>query len=447
MKIAFYTLGCKLNQYESEALASSFRSQGFLIVPPGRAADIYIINTCTVTSKSDQKARRLIRKLSKEHPDASLIITGCYAELNPESILELGGNISIVPQSQKDLLLDFPVIFKKLLSGNDLPGQSRKVIGNLLKSHNEAAANRFRFEVSRFTFHSRAALKIQDGCDNLCSYCRVPLARGRSVSLFKREILNRVGRLEQEGYREIVLTGVNISSYFDAGTSLSDLLKLIVTETERVRFRLSSLEPDGITAGLLDVLSEKRICPHFHIPVQSGSDAILTRMHREYTAAQLREIVTRLKTVKAEPFLAADIIVGFPGESDKDFTATLRLVEELEFTKLHVFPYSPRPGTQAARLKDDIPSRVKKERSRVLREISDTMLLEYCKQNRGKTREAVLEGRTGHDGTTAWVGRTENYLPLIITGLPAESPHSGLLLRCEVFLSGDTYYGHFVDFI
>jgi len=421
MRAAFYTFGCKLNQSESEALASSFRNQGFLIAPADQTADIIIINTCTVTSKSEQKARRIIRKYLLEQPEAVILVTGCYAQLRGDELQNLSEKLIILPHEQKDLLLDLPAV----LSGKTGVGQVRKELARLRRKITVSAAgqesSKFRFKAAEYLFHTRPFLKIQDGCDNTCAYCTVPLARGRSVSQDREALVDQVMQLEAAGYREIVLTGVNISLYNSAGSDLADLLAHIIDASEKVRIRLSSLEPDGVSEKLCRVVSSPRICSHFHLPVQSGSKHILQSMKRRYRPEQVSKAAAMLKSVKGDPFIAGDVIVGFPGESDADFEATCSLIENSGFSRLHVFQFSSRPGTAAEGLNDKIPQRIAKERSRALMKLSDDLYRDYISRWNGKTGEALVEGDL--------YGITDNYLRVILRSDSEEKLKPGVLCR------------------
>ena len=398
MTVAFHTFGCKLNQSESEALASAFRNQGFLIVPADQPADIIIVNTCTVTSKSEQKARRMIRHYLSQKPAARIIVTGCYAQLRSGDIGAISGDLIVLPHTRKDLLLDLPL----LLRSTDDIEQIDSIIEGLSPSpsgrEGDSEQRQFRFEAGEYTFHTRPFLKIQDGCSNSCAYCTVPLARGRSVSQSRDTLLRQVERLEAKGYREIVLTGVNISLYNDKGTDLAKLLSALLDASSRMRIRLSSLEPDGITDELLPVLASPRICPHFHLPVQSGSDKILHAMNRRYPAKRVMQAVEQLRKVKDDPFIAGDVIVGFPAEGEDEFNATHSLIEESDFTRLHVFQFSSRPGTAAAEMKQKIPERTAKERSRLLTALSTRLYTSYLKRWDTRTEEALAE--KGSQGLT-----------------------------------------------
>ncbi|MBN1835618.1 MAG: tRNA (N(6)-L-threonylcarbamoyladenosine(37)-C(2))-methylthiotransferase MtaB [Spirochaetales bacterium] len=426
MKASVYTFGCKLNQYESEALASALRSQGFSLVPVSDAADLYVLNTCTVTSRSEQKARRLIRKLSRERTGSLVLVTGCYAQLNRRDIEVLGANVRVISQEDKSRLLELP---RTLGAGSGLPEWDRA-----LPSLTGAAgqADLFAYQVEHFSFHSRGFLKIQDGCDGRCAYCRVPLARGGSVSLEADQVVARLRALEQAGYREVVLTGVDISDYRGG---LGPLLRRLLAETEGVRLRLSSLEPERISAELADAASHPRVRPHFHVPVQSGSPRILSAMRRRYGIEAVERAVALLRQAKNDPFLAADMIVGFPGESDEDFQGSRELVERLELSALHVFPFSPRPGTAAMDMRPRVPERVRDLRAHELLCLSDAMRRRYAERWAGRRVEAVLEEPHAGGwaaGGAAWRGLTENYLQARIYGVPEGRGRAGELVEVEL---------------
>ena len=364
MRLYIYTLGCKLNQCESEALASAFRDQGFSLVSPGEEADLYIVNTCTVTSKAEQKARRMIRQYARLHPRSVVLITGCYAQLDGEELSLIAPRVRLVPQDEKDLLLQLPEFLRDNapkgvpFDGEVLLGEVDRFLAGFTGGED---ADPFAFRVDTFQFHSRAYLKFQDGCNNRCAYCRTTLARGASVSLPWPEMARRLKELEAQGYREIVLTGVNITSYRWEDLDFAALLHKIAETGTTTRIRLSSLEPETITPALAAVLASPVFCPHFHIPVQSGSDAVLRRMRRKNNAGRIRQAVGLLREAKGDPFIAADVIVGFPGETEEEFRETYDLLEGLDFSELHVFPFSPRPGTEAETMRPMVPERISRE--------------------------------------------------------------------------------------
>ena len=418
MKASFFTFGCKLNQCETEALADSFEKQGFEIVEFESFSHVFVINTCTVTSKSEQKARRIIRKASRDYPESLVLVTGCYAQLEPELIGELGDNVLSVSLDQKDLIMDLAAYL-----GNELEqGENLyKKAGFWLETQAPGIDNsqsRFRFSAADFNFHARAFLKIQDGCDNRCAYCRVCLARGASVSLDSFSIIERLKDLEASGSREIVLTGVNIDSYRDGSRDLSGLLELIMEETESFRVRLSSLEPETLLSRDLSILAHPRICPHFHVSAQSGSDSVLKRMNRPYESSLVREAVLRLRKLKDDPFISADLIAGFPGETQQEHEETLSLVKEMGFTRIHVFPFSARPGTAAWDMRPKIPERVTGERTRELRQASSRFHEEYFQRWLNRKVYVLLEERKTLENRDYWEGTSENYLKVRI---PAQS--------------------------
>lgn len=466
MKAAFYTFGCKLNQLETEALASSFRGQGFSIVKVNQRADFYIINTCTVTSKSEQKARGLIRSLARSYPRARLIVTGCYAQMNESGLTELADNLVVVPQNRKDTLLDLPGLLRRQTEG---PVDLKQLLANSGAADAEAAHRAaavdvslkqlpavsplcrysvFRFQVEQFSFHSRAFLKIQDGCDYGCAYCRIPLARGGSVSLNPEEALSRAVKLEKQGHREVVLTGVNITSYNYRGWTLPELITGFLKATSSIRLRLSSLEPEMINEQLVETLSDRRVCPHFHIPLQSGSDRVLLLMRRRYKAERVCRAVDLLRKIKPEAFLAADVLIGFPGESGDDFQATRKLIEELGFSRLHVFPFSPRPGTAAEKMEKHTPERIRDQRVKELILLSKELLKRYKQRFVGRRVEAILERSSTTTATTTdkrWRGLTGNYLKIEIEGIPQNYASAGGLVAAEITHGGEIYQARFLE--
>jgi threonylcarbamoyladenosine tRNA methylthiotransferase MtaB len=418
MRVAFYTLGCKLNQSESEALASTFKSRGFFIAPPQDGADIFIVNTCTVTSKAEQKARRMIRKLARKNPDAVIIITGCYAQLDQEALEVLVPNVVVIGHDRKYQLLD---LAQCLDMSADCSAEAsveavkaaveQCVAGFRSKAPQEGGI--FRFAADTYSFHSRAFLKVQDGCDHQCAYCRVRLARGASVSLGPAEVARRAAQLYRRGYNELVLTGVNLTAYRDPGNrrfGLPQLLNQLTAGDEGYRIRLSSLEPEMIRSDLIEAVRHPRVCPHFHIPVQSGSDRLLKAVHRPYSADRVRQAVSTLRTAKDDPFLAADVIVGLPGESDQDFRATYDLIKECGFSALHIFTFSPRPGTELYHAKNPVPERIAGERADALRVLAAELEIAYAERWIGRKVHVLLEEIHMIGDEEYWGGLSENYL-------------------------------------
>jgi len=433
MRALFYTLGCKLNQVETEALAASFIRNGIELSAGKQPPDIIIINTCTVTSKSEQKARRVIRQFLKQYPEALLIITGCYAQVEYEYLLRSfgkGRGAAVIPQAEKDLLLQLPEVLKQ---HPDFAASSRyekyQHVSRFLKQDKKGGRNVFAFHTREYSFHSRAFLKIQDGCDNFCAYCRVPLARGRSVSLDPGVIIQRARQLVHAGFREIVLTGVNISAYKYDSYDLTQLISMLLKSTRHVRFRLSSLEPEDIDARFCRVLDNDNICPHFHLPIQSGSESVLSAMNRRATPQSIAAAVRLLRGVRSDAFIAADIIVGFPGETQEDFEATRKLVLELNLSKLHVFPFSPRPGTRAFGMRGRVTSSEVKRRSRILLELSKELLEDFLKSWQEKEVSVILEQKHAAAG---WQGTSAYSIKCKIEGATGVLLKPGMLVKARI---------------
>ncbi|MDR0643753.1 MAG: tRNA (N(6)-L-threonylcarbamoyladenosine(37)-C(2))-methylthiotransferase MtaB [Treponema sp.] len=409
MTVSIHTLGCKLNQTESETLAAAFREYGCEIVPPDRNPDVFVVNTCTVTSMAEQKARGIIRSAAKNA--ACVLVCGCYARLDSEKIEQLSDNVFVVD------LKNWSTIFSKIAK----------------RLHFQFPLSFPNSQISS-SLHSRAFLKIQDGCDKRCAYCRVRLARGKSVSVRAEEALDRLRVFENAGYAEAVLTGVNLNLYRDGDRDLAGLLELFIRGTERIRLRLSSLEPEAVTQEMADVLTHRRIRPHFHLSVQSGSDSVLRRMRRPYTAALVEEKAALLRKVKDDPFLACDVIAGFPGETQADFEHTYRLCTRVDFAWIHAFSFSPRPGTEAF----DLPDRVN-DKEIVLRVSLLTDLARKGKRayiNRRLERsdeiEAVVERHRYPLPKNCVAAVSENYLKLIVQLPHGETRASGSLLSTRL---------------
>lgn len=443
MRIAFHTFGCKLNQYETESLVNAFAAPFFSIVSDSDEADLYVVNSCAVTSKSEQKVRVFVRSLSKSHPNALIIATGCYAQVDGSALETLGDNVVVVPQAQKDSLHDLA----KILPGLPLQkpfeeGATRMVLKGFVEGLAECTNDPFRYDLSHFTYHSRAFLKIQDGCDYRCSYCLIPHARGPSVSLGVEKAAARAGVLEGAGYREIVLTGVNIASFRHGDAGLAELVEALLEATTQCRFRLSSLEPETVDRAILRVIAHERVCPHFHLPVQSGSDRILRVMNRRYTRARVLDAVEKIRGVKPDAFIAGDFIVGFPGEDAEDFAATVDLIEKIHLANLHVFPFSIRPNTTASELEGRVNDRIKKNRVRELLILSDRLLASYTHIWEGRLIRAIVEGSITDDGRAR--GISENYLKLLVYDLPVSEFRPGMLVRCRLVKPGNPSTARFL---
>ena len=417
MNICVYTLGCRLNQCESEAIADSFSQEGFTVVGEREAADLYIVNTCTVTSKAEQKARRMIRKFAAVAPT---LATGCYAQVNEEELKSLSEQVIVVPLEKKAHLLKLAKHLKvSLEAGFDLK------TGCL--SFSDGKASVFDYDAASFSYHSRAYLKVQDGCDNECAYCRVHIARGKAISLDSAIVVERALALEQAGFSEIMLTGVNLTMYDHTNNGLGGLLEELLSHLgDGIRLRLSSMEPDHIDERLLVALRDPRMQPHFHIPVQSASNKVLKRVNRHYDIEDLSAILDSLREAKDDPFIAGDVITGLPGEGDEEFEETYRYFKEQKFAQMHVFPFSPRPDTPLFKAKDRVPESVRDERAKRLRDLSDELYKAYVIRQSGKSTEVILQNRKGG----FWYGLSGNYLEVKVLDAPLFA-REGLLVQAH----------------
>lgn len=391
MRVYIYTLGCRLNQCESEAIADSFSKTGFDVVDEYKDSDLVIVNSCTVTSKAEQKARRMIRLFS--HETSAVIVTGCYAEVARDEISTLSDNVFVFTLSQKAAILELPEYIKEQ---DDLRISLIESI-SAFKKHDRSV---FDFDPSSFSYHSRAYLKIQDGCDNSCGFCATTIARGPSVFLDSDEVVKRALKLEKAGLHEIMLTGVNLTNYDHSGLTIGGLLeKLLKTVGEDMRFRLSSMEPDHVDDRLLDAIADKRVQPHFHIPIQSASQKVLLAINRHYSIEHVDYIINRLREIKDDPFIACDVIAGLPEEGDDEFEETYSFMKKHDFSAMHVFPYSPRPKTPLYSVHHP-EERVRDERAERLRALSVKQNHEYVARQLGKSCEVLIEkngfGTTGN---------------------------------------------------
>ncbi len=405
MKVYVYTLGCRVNQCESEAVAESFMKAGHEVLHSSTGADLVIVNTCTVTSKAEQKARRVIRLFAK---DSVTLVTGCYAQVNPKEIEELSDNVVVLPLLRKPDLLRLPQFLDE--SGN--PDLLSAVKGFAQSSNSDAfKGSLFDFAPSQFSYHCRSYLKVQDGCDNNCGFCRVHIARGKSHSLDAETVVRRALEIESKGYHEIVLTGVNLTMYDHEGDGLGGLLRQLLSAVgPDMRFRLSSLEPDHIDDLLLEQLRDRRMQPYFHIPIQSASDKVIKRINRSYDSSHLEYVINALRELKDDPFLACDVITGLPGEGDEEFEVTRSFLERHGFAMMHVFPFSPRPDTALEHARDRVPENIRDERAKILRDLSAELNARYVKRQIGHENEMIIEGRRqGH-----WYGLTGNYMKVTL---------------------------------
>ena len=393
--VSIQTYGCKLNQADSEALARGFAQAGYRLVDASEPADIRIINTCTVTHVADAKARRGLRSAHRENPSSRVIATGCYAQRAPQELAEIDGVDLVVGNSEKHRLVDMILADRARRPVSGAVGQDRPLL---------PAVEGFR--------RTRAMIKIQEGCNQVCAYCIVPKVRGRERSVPPEEMLGQVRERLREGYREVVLTGTQLGSYgFDLpDVTLRDLIELLLMETPVERLRVSSLQPQEITGELLDLWDDPRLCPHFHVPLQSGSDSVLKRMRRRYDTAKYAEAVDRIRSTVPGAAITADLIVGFPGEGDRHFLESLQFARDMEFAEMHVFPYSVRKGTSAAYMGPMVDQLTKGSRMTQMLSMASGQAADFRRRSIGATRPVLWERAHVRDGKTVYLGLTDNYL-------------------------------------
>jgi threonylcarbamoyladenosine tRNA methylthiotransferase MtaB len=408
--VGLMTVGCKLNQYESEGIAEAFEDAGFEIVPFTATADVYVVNTCTVTGRSDYRSRQMLRRASRLNPSAVIVATGCYAQREPDAVASMPEVDLVVGNTAKHAISS--LVADRLARGGAPPRAAvRPEV--LVPPHGDRGFEAF--DISRFRAHTRAFLKIQDGCDRRCTYCAVPDARGPARGRPLDDVLDQAAKLAENGYREIVLTGVHIGSYGAGGEGppLHELLEALEGTPGLARLRLGSIEPNELSPDLAaTILRSPKVCNHLHVPLESGSDAVLARMGRAYTRGEYAEAVRRVTNHDPRAGLGADVMVGFPGESETDFADTVALIEELPFTYLHVFSFSPRAGTPAAAMADTVPGLEKKRRSQVLRALSRSKSLAFRRGLLGERLEVLVEERRGGRPT----GLSSNYVRIEIEG-------------------------------
>ena len=406
-KIAITTLGCKVNQYDSATMEEALRTKDYQIVDFRTEADIYIINTCTVTQKTDYQSRQLIRRAQRKNPHAKIIVTGCYAQVAPQAIAEIPGVSLILGNAQKQRIADF-------ITNNEEEKSPRVIVSDMNQQtcFNDPP-------LQSFPHHTRAFLKIQDGCEAFCSYCIVPYVRGKYRSLDSEEALKRLLTLGNAGFKEVVLSGIHLGAYgidFNPPFTLLKLLQMIEQKKPVPRIRISSLEPMDITNELIDFISTSRIiCPHLHLPLQSGDDEILKRMNRPYRSNDFKTLVNVLVSKIPHLCLGVDAIVGFPGETDRQFINTYKLLEELPISYFHVFPYSKREKTLAASFPDQVPSKTISNRSELLRNLGKTKREQFYSSYLGKKLNVLIEEKRDRQSESL-KGRSRNYIPVLLEG-------------------------------
>jgi threonylcarbamoyladenosine tRNA methylthiotransferase MtaB len=396
MRVAFYTLGCKLNQAETESLAKRFSEAGFQLVSPADGADIYIANTCTVTHIADRKSRHWLRLARRRNPQALIIATGCYAQRNHQELAPLAD--LVVDNTEKEHLLALTQTLKGLGEGETKQSQMLAA-----------------------TVRTRSLIKIQDGCHSPCTYCIVPKVRPHEYSLPASQIIDEVKQKVALGYKEVVLTGTKVGSYKGDGADLRDLVQRILSSTDIERLRLSSLQPSEISSEFLALWRDERLCRHFHLALQSGSETVLQRMKRSYSLNQYQGTVNLIKEMIPDAAITTDIMIGFPGESDEEFEQSYSFCKQAGFANIHVFPFSPRPETAADGMPEQIKDKVKKERNQRMLELSQSSRRCFCKHFLGQTMPVLWEkemptsssilGKVGTSpGSGIYSGLTSNYI-------------------------------------
>ena len=402
LKVALHNLGCKVNSYETEAMKQLLENNGYEIVPFTDKADVYIVNTCSVTNMADRKSRQMLHKAKKKNPEGVVVATGCYVQTATEKIKE-------------DLAIDIVV-------GNN----KKKDIVNILKEYFEDKEKSFvidinntdeyeDFEVATVTEHTRAHIKIQDGCNNFCSYCIIPYARGRIRSRKLENIKEEIVRLSEKGFHEVVLTGINLGFYKDEDKTLIDVIEMADSIEGIERIRLGSVDPEIITEEFVARLKHvKKMCPHFHLSMQSGCDSVLKAMNRHYTTKEYFEKCEMLRSIYENPAITTDIIVGFPGETEEDFETTVKFTKKIGFSQIHVFKYSKRDGTVAAKMPNQIDEKIKTLRSEDLIKTGEELTKEFRQAKIGQDTTVLFEEKILLDNKEYWVGHTVDYIKIAV---------------------------------
>ena len=432
MKVKFYTLGCKVNQYESQAIGESLKKRGYEIAEAKDSADVVIVNSCTVTAESDRKTRQAVRRFKRQNPHGIVVLTGCMPQAYPDKAKELlEADIVLGNKNNKDL----PDILENYIRyGSRAFEVSEHKTGDGFQGDT----------ITAFDERTRAYVKIQDGCNRFCSYCVIPYARGRVRSKPLDELKAELRNISANGYKEVVLVGINLSSYgSDIDCTFPEAVK-VANDTEGIlRVRLGSLEPDHLTDEVIEKLSEcEKLCPQFHISLQSGCDSTLKRMNRHYDTEDYRRLCKKLRECFEDCTLTTDIMVGFAGESDEDFKQSLEFMKEIAFEKVHVFPYSVRKGTRAEKFDGHLDKSVKEERCRIMIEKAEEIRRKFFSEQIGKTYDVIIESKTD-DG--CYTGHTANYIPVKIkTKLPEDLNGSLVNIKITDLADGDYLIGKII---
>ncbi|NIK77380.1 threonylcarbamoyladenosine tRNA methylthiotransferase MtaB [Paenibacillus castaneae] len=406
--VAFYTLGCKVNFYDTEAIWQLFKNEGYEQVDFESTADVYLINTCTVTNTGDKKSRQIIRRAVRRNPDAVIAVTGCYAQTSPAEIMAIEGVDLVIGTQDREKIMSF-------VNGIQEDRKPVNAVRNIMKTRDFEE-----LDVPDFSERTRAFLKIQEGCNNFCTFCIIPWSRGLSRSRAPQSVLEQAKQLVASGYKEIVLTGIHTGGYGDdmENYNLTSLLWDLDKVEGLERIRISSIEASQIDDAMIDVLNRSsKMCRHLHIPLQAGEDSVLKRMRRKYTTEEYAAKIKRLHEAMPGVAITTDVIVGFPGETEEMFESGFRFMEELKFAEMHVFPYSKRTGTPAARMDEQVDEEIKNERVHKLIDLSEKMQLQYAKQYVGQVLDVIPErDYKGAPGTGLVMGYTDNYIQVVFNG-------------------------------
>lgn len=404
MKVAFVTLGCRVNQYETEAMTEKFIKEGFQVVTHNDAADVYVINTCTVTNMGDRKSRQMIGKVKKLNEKAIIAVVGCYSQIASEEIAQIDGVDVILGTKNKGQIVYFI---------NRAINEKKQVI-----AVNDVFTDKDfeELNIEEYQDRTRAFIKIQDGCNRFCSYCLIPYARGGVCSKNPEKVLEEVNKLAEHGFKEIILSGIHTASYgidIEGDWNLVRLLEEIENISGIDRVRIGSIDPTFFTDGVIEKITAlKKLCPHFHLSLQSGCDETLKRMNRRYTSEEYKNIVLELRKNIKDVSITTDIIVGFPGETESEFNSTYKFLSEIKLSKMHIFKYSPREGTKAAEMKDQIDGTLKETRSKLLIELNDKLEKEFINRFIDRKMKVLYEDNF-KDRDNLYEGYTENYIKVI----------------------------------